>query len=1255
MRLLVALSLLFVSAGAVLAQSDRGTITGTVSDPAGAVIPSAAVEARNTETGAVHPVASSATGNYTIPELPAGTYELSVTVPGFKKLIRPGLIIQAAQTIRVDAALEVGSATEAVTINAEAPLLKTESGELSNTIATETMDTLPLLSIGSNSSGIRNPFNIVALLPGAYYQPAPPFTGPQVIINGSPGGSETLLIEGMNGTNIVGQGANQQNQPGMDSIQEWTVQTSNYSAEFGQAGSSVMNVTMKSGTNQYHGSLYDYFQNEDLNAGQPFTNSGHGHLLRPTLRQDDYGLTMGGPVRIPKLYNGRDKTFFFFSWEQFLRSQNFLPGAFSVPTQAYRNGDFSAAITAAGAKNLGTDPLNRPIIANTIYDPNTQHPAPNGQLVTDPFANNYIDPSRFDSVSKKVQSMIPLPFCVGGPPCNAGGVVNNYQNTQGVSRDTEAPSLKIDQLIGPRDKLSFFWSHTGTFTSNGYGQDGLPQPISYTFGGGIYANRERLNYDHTVSPTVLLHLGVGYDSNYLGRPSVTPQYDACKNILLCSQAFTLGTFPSFTGLNDPTAGGFGAAITEPQIGPPGRVDNADNITDSIASLTWVKGNHTFKFGGNAEFHGTYTIAVNNLQGTYGFSSAQTAMPYKVSNTGINSTANIGPNHIGLPYASFLLGLVDTAEIDPISRARFGNQQWGFYAQDSWKVKRNLTLDIGLRYDYSTYYTEQYGRSPNFAPSLANPTAGSYPGAVTYQATCHCAFAKNYPWGFGPRFGFAYQVTSKTVLRGGFGVEYTPTGVAQSFGAASGNAQAANPLGPPAPGQPLMTLGQGVTVNGAPLTAAQIAWPNYTPGFYPIRGVIPGTGPQFYDANAGRPARQYQYSFSIQRELVRDLVVQGSYIGNRGIWWPSYLTPTGASGQLVNYNYLSNAILSANGLSLNNQADLATLLAPLNNPAAGRFLNKAPFAGFPLTASVAQSLRPFPQFNTTCFGFSTSGPCPLAAPLGDTWYNSLQVTADKRFSHGLQFNWAFTWSKAENTFGGTPDVQNRALAKSISQYDQTLVTRFGVTYTLPKWGPKAVSYAVRDWQLNAFGYYASGIALSPPGTNTTGYPSALAGQGTLNNITFQSGQYQIRVPGQPLYLKDLNCRCFDPNTTIVLNPAAWTNPAPGQFGGATYYPDFRGERRPVENFGIGRQFRIRERVSLNLRAEFTNIFNRTYLNNPAITTPGISPQTPPVCKGPDGKNGACIAGEQVVSGFGSINTSTVMFPSRSGQLVARFEF
>src|SRR5438128_3301833 len=302
---------LFISAWAAFAQSDRGTITGTVSDPTNAVIPGANVVATNTETAARYETVSTETGNYTLAQLPSGLYQVSVELPGFKKYVRQGLTVQAAQIMRIDVALEVGSAAESVTVEADAPLLKTESGELSHVIPTDRIDSLPLLQTGAiaGSGGIQNPYTVVALMPGSALVQGG--TGPTVRINGGVNNSEILLVEGMDATNSLGQGASQQNQPGTDSIQEWAVQTSNYSAEFGQAGNAIMNVTMKSGTNLFHGSAYDYLVNEVMNAGQPFTNDGNGQLLRTKQRRTDYGFTLGGPVLIPKLYNGRNKTFFF--------------------------------------------------------------------------------------------------------------------------------------------------------------------------------------------------------------------------------------------------------------------------------------------------------------------------------------------------------------------------------------------------------------------------------------------------------------------------------------------------------------------------------------------------------------------------------------------------------------------------------------------------------------------------------------------------------------------------------------------------------------------------------------------------------------------------------------------------------------------------------------------------------------------------------------------------------------------------------
>jgi hypothetical protein len=296
--------------------------------------------------------------------------------------------------------------------------------------------------------------------------------------------------------------------------------------------------------------------------------------------------------------------------------------------------------------------------------------------------------------------------------------------------------------------------------------------------------------------------------------------------------------------------------------------------------------------------------------------------------------------------------------------------------------------------------------------------------------------------------------------------------------------------------------------------------------------------------------------------------------------------------------------------------------------------------------VAQSLRPFPQFaagggTTSAIGTSSTPLTPLWAPLGDTWYEALQVKVTKRLSHGLDFTYVFTWQKsltvgaesdspAGNT-GQVNDVFNRKVEKYLSVYDQPLVSALAVNYTTPSLKTnRFLSWALRDWQPSAFLQYSSGMPiLAPVSTNN------------LNNMLFQN-TFDSRVPGVPLFTQDLNCHCFDPNKTFVLNPAAWVNPPAGQFGtGAAYYNDYRYQRRPSENIGLGRIFRIREGMTLTIRAEFTNIFNRTEVANPTSTNI-LATQT---------KNTA----GQTTAGFGWINTTSVAFQPRQGDLIARFRF
>jgi hypothetical protein len=353
--------------------------------------------------------------------------------------------------------------------------------------------------------------------------------------------------------------------------------------------------------------------------------------------------------------------------------------------------------------------------------------------------------------------------------------------------------------------------------------------------------------------------------------------------------------------------------------------------------------------------------------------------------------------------------------------------------------------------------------------------------------------------------------------------------------------------------------------------------------------------------------------------VRNLVVEASYVANRQIW----LTNTA----LVNYNYLSTQLLSSSGLNLNNPADVNTLNSTLSSAAAGRFQNKLPFAGFPTSSTVAQSLRPFPQFSSAL--------AAIWSPLGNAWYDSLQMKVTKRYSHGLDLTYAFTWSKELDTLSLVNDVQNRANSKSLSANSRPLISGIGFNYTLPAWGKnKALSFAVRDWQIGGFVQYASALPFAPPAANNS--PSLAA-------VSFQN-TFQNRVPSEPVFTQDLNCHCFDPNTTFVLNPKAWVNPGPGQFGSGTYYGDFRQQRRPLENLAFGRLFRIRERMNLNLRIEFTNVFNRTEMANPTVTSPQAV-QTR-VNSSPN---------SQTTAGYGYINNSTVAQPARQGQIVARFQF
>jgi hypothetical protein len=1248
MRILTTSGVLLIASLGAFAQTDRGTITGTVSDPAGAVVANAAVEARNTESGTTFQAGTSATGNYTLAQMPVGTYEVSASSAGFKKAVRPGVIVNVAVTVRVDFALEVGTSTESVTVQAEAPLLKTESGELSHTVETNRADNLPLLDLNGAGNGlgnIRNPLSVVTLLPGSSFQ-----TDNTLRLNGMPSSTAAIRVEGQDATNGMWKELTQATQSGVDAIQEVAVQTSNFAAEYGQVGGGYFNFTMRSGTNQLHGSAYNYFDNEALNAGIPFTSDSSGHLIRNSVRRNDFGFTVGGPVVIPHVYNGHDKTFFFVNFEQFRENQFVRNGVATVPTAAYRQGDFSGAIFPVPPLKTPPDPMGRSFFPFTVFDPKTTFTGPGGVLLRNPYPNGMIPQSDFDPLAVKLQALIPLP--------NVPGNVNNYAVPGFANfRHTTIPSIKIDQSLSSTMKISGYMSVTRTESpsANGFAQQTLntipTDDTTYT---------TRINFDDTLKPTLLLHLGIGL--LYFQHPQYTQHFDqsaywpANAQFPANTYAPSIGLANSFfTGGVSMGTGLFGG--TGP--GAPGfaNVNLRDVKPTANASLTWVKGNHTFKAGAELVVEGFPQPSSARANGGFNWGNAETANPW--DNGNVNATFQTG-----FPYASFILGKANSLTYSAITDSRLGNHAIGLFLQDTWKVTRKFTLDYGLRYDYQTLLKEQYGRMQDAAFNTPNPVVGGRLGSVIYEGACHCSFNHNYPYAIGPRLGAAYQITPKTVFRVGGGIAYSASANnaflsysvpdfytlnEPSWGFAAAQLSAGNPY---APGNP---YGNPVAV-----------YPNFTP-LFPQRtasgGITPASPFISVDRNAGRPARTVQWSIGIQRELARNLVAEAEYVGNRGVWW----TAPVIAGQ--NYNALTPQGLLTNwGIDVSSAADRALLTTPISSPAViARFPYLANpnnvYPGFPANEPLNQALRPYPQW----LGI----PPFLGPPLGETWYDSFQAKVTKRYSHGLDVQAAFTWQK-ELTNGAnsdtsyfTPgkleinDVLNHAQNKQLSSLSRPFLLVLSFNYTTPKFragstAMTALSWAARDWVFGGVLRYQSGLLIqTPPSSNN--FFAQLARRD--NPATFSDANtFENRNPGVPLLNVDPNCHCFDPQRTLALNPNAWTDAAPGTFGtSAGYYNNYRWQRQPAESLSLGRQFPLAKegRVVLHFRAEFFNIFNRVQLTPPSVggAFGPVNTSTAPAAA-PDGTYTAGYGFINMVPG--GFNFSYVEKP-RSGQLVARITF
>jgi hypothetical protein len=1202
--------LAFLLSWSLSGQSNRGAITGTVSDSGGAVVPGVQVVLTNSETGAKSDTVTTGTGNYSVLQLPVGTYKLTVERAGFSKYEQTNIQVQVAVTTRVDVELKVGSATESVTVTAESTLLKSENAEQSMTITGNEIAELPI-NFGIGAGAIRNPLSFIQMTPGAY------FNGwNNISINGGSINFK-IVFEGQQADDPYSTQVSDEIQPSVEAIEQFTLQTSNFTAEFGGVGGGgIYNFTSKSGTNQFHGSVYNYMENTILNAGIPFTNDGTGHHVKVVKHLADYGGTIGGPVLIPKLYNGRNKTFFFFNLERYRDREALYAGITTVPNSAFLAGNLANNLLVTGNRNLGTDFAGRAIIQNAIYDPSTATTDSSGRRVLNVFPNNVIPQARFDPVAVKIMALFPKP--------NLGSdlFVNNFAQSGAFYKLQQIPSIKIDQNFGSKMKLSGYYETQSTTKSNGV--DGLPAVLSTVRIQAITSELTRGNFDYTISPTLLFHFGAGFQShrNPDTVPPVSGEYDNTQLGIVGSPG---NGFPRFGALGDNVYGGIAVGF-----GPGSRNLFIGRRLSGTAGLSWVRGNHTYKFGAEWKYDTTNSSSKTNLSPAYGFSSAETSQPLYgqvlPSGTGIGST-----------WASFLLGQYDSVTAGNGQALFYRRTSWALYAQDSWKVTRKFTVDYGLRWDLQQPLNELHDRMISFSPTTPNPTANGLLGAVIYAGNgagrCNCLFAPYYPYAAAPRLGLAYQLDPKTVLRGGFGISYGPLVPLLTDPSASG--MGFNSVTIPSPGN---GVAAGLMSNPLVFDQKALFGAPYDPGLNVVAGGGIQGAPALVDPNMGRPARVAQWNISVQRELLRDLVVEAAFVGNHGVWeanGSSQGFSFSSVGNLINYDAVSPATLAAHGLGDLTDANVRSLLSSTITSAAAVAAGfKKPYANFPDSGSVLQSLRPFPQY---------SGVGQYQAPLGDSWYDSLQVKVVKRLSHGLTATMAYTFGKALDSTTNAGSIYDRNSFKGLSPNYYPHIFSLSVDYTIPAIGPVRNSRIARailaDWRVTSLSTNQSGQLLATPTSSNS-----------IGSYVSTGYTRMARVPDVPLYLKNVNCGCIDPTQETVLNPAAWQNQAPGVPGSnVAFYNDFRAQRRPAISGGIGKVFRIREGIWFSVRAEFFNLFNmQESLANPSTG----SPQNPVTRS-----NGVLTGGFGYLNytGIAGNSVSSSLPTPRTGQIVARIQF
>jgi len=1131
-----AVVLLVVLPVALWPQSAPALLNGTVTDPTGAVIPNAEVTVTETSTGVAHKVTTGSDGLYAFPQLPPGAYEMKVSASGFRDFAQRGIRLNLGDKFRIDVKLEVGAAQQTVEVMANASPLNFENAEQKGGISPETMGELPLMV----NNGVRSAAQFVTLLPGAS---SPTGDALGAHLNGAVRYSGEALLNGASLINPSGgQGmysAAMDFAQSPDMVSELKVLQANYEPQYGSTGGAVLIMETKSGTNQFHGSVFEYLRNTSLNARQfnaPF---------RPKDIENDFGLSVGGPVKIPGAWTHWNKTYFFFNWEGFRQRGAPTREWMTIPSALERQGDFSDWVDTDG--NL-----------IPIYDPLTTRTDADGTVHRDQFMGcdgqhpNVICPDRFQN-APALQWMKNLP-----PPSIPGAKFNYLPAGVGSNwnADMSLWNVRIDEYLGNKDHItaSIFHRELPTHT-----ESRLPDIISNDSDTYKYTWANRLNWDHVFSPTLLYHFSGGYDHDYFQQGGHDGKYaDQLPQI----PGAPLHAYPPHITFGDDfTSFGTGQGAGKLNKWPaPAFIANQ--------MVTWVKGKHTWKFGFEYRNQRNSNLVHNNESGTFYFDGLQTGL------LNVNS---------GNSIASFLLDRVSSGNFDyrpyPLWSARWGS--WIAHAGDTWKMTPKLSVNLGIRWEMHKPSVEQHDVMSFFDAGGTNPSAGNRAGRLAFAGTRwgDVSYGKRYPEdlfqkGFSPRIGIAYAFNQKTVIRTGYGIFYDAgyypgwgSGVAQdgfnaagiTFGASNGGLD------------PAFLLSQGLPDNW---TRPPFLDPGYLNGQW---------GPNYRPKDGNRLPYSQQWNLAIERQFTENMYINVAYVGTKG---------TRLISRVAALNALNPSLLKQYG------EDLFHDFQPGDTSFNGVPI---PYEGWieqmsACSPSLAQALLPYPQYCGPLQGVNENA--------GNSSYHSLQVKFEKRFSKGLWVLSSYTWGKIltdtesnqpdEMAWGGmnggmiSPYERRRNKALSSSDVSHTFTTSF--IYSLPVGKGQRWVNRSRFLDLVVGGWQTSGIIRLNAGTPFAVYSSncSLPGQ-------FRMGCLPGQIPSVDPFAQDKGS--FNPDLPLI-NVDAFQNANDFQFvsgqgfvyGSGARMTNFRGFPFHNVDFSMTKAFHITESKNVSVRADFFNLFN-----------------------------------------------------------------